>query len=484
LIEPRLPDTSHLDAQSALPLIQDLATLHDSVVLIEPKAGVFWLSPELARKIGQPDRLQGRCWHHLLAREEDADRLEDQLERTGRLHNEAVELAGLNGEALPATVSAARLGCDSARAPIVAILRLGEESCKRALGATLGTLTGVLDTAPNAAVIIDPSRFITYANPAIEQVTGYRPEELIDRPLALFVHDTENLERIAEALVPGVTVRNRDLEVRRRDGRSLAVSVSASTILTPGGEDVGAVAYLRDVTEQRSTLAELTRRNDDLEHYVHSISHDLRSPLVSLLGFTQLLREDYKDQLDPRGLHFLERVEQAGRTMESLIQDLLELSRIGRNQEPSGRVSARSVLLQLQAELKPRLEAAGVTLVLPVDPPILDFDQTRLYQLLSNLVGNALDHMGETDDPRIEVDVRCEDDHHLIVVQDNGQGIALEQQEKIFQIFHSLGPASDGRRGTGMGLAIVRKIAETRGGRAWVESEPGQGATFKVSILH
>ena len=168
--------------------------------------------------------------------------------------------------------------------------------------------------------------------------------------------------------------------------------------------------------------------------------------------------------------------------MESLIQDVLELSRIGRATEPADRVSARSVLLQLQAELKPQLNAAGVSLSLPADPPTLNFDQTRLYQLLSNLIGNALDHMGEVPNGRIEVEVLCDDGGHLISVKDNGRGIPLEAQERIFEIFQSLGPARDGRRGTGIGLAIVRKIAEARGGRAWVESELGAGATFKVQI--
>jgi PAS domain S-box-containing protein len=465
-----------------MPLIQGLATLHDSVVLIEPRIGLFWISPPLARRIGVAESQPGRCWQDLFADRSQADHLEEQLARTGNLHNAPVELLGANGELLTATVSAARLGCEIDRAPVVAILRIGEESMGRALGETLGTLKSVLDTAPDAAVIVDPSNFITYANPAVEQVTGYCPDEVIDRPLALYVRDSASIERVAEALVPGSSVRCIDLEVRHRDGHALTLSVSASAIRGPDGDDVGTVAYLRDVTEQRRSQADLSRKNGELEHYVHSIAHDLRSPLVSLLGFTRLLRDDYGSQLDEKGAHFLDRVEQAGRTMESLIRDVLELSRIEGATEPADRVSTRSVLLQLQAELKPRLDAAGVTLMLPLDPPTLAFDQTRLYQLLSNLIGNALDHMGDALEPRIEVDVSDAETGHLISVRDNGCGIPTEHQERIFEIFQSLGPASDGRRGTGIGLAIVRKIAEARGGRAWVESQPGAGSTFHVLI--
>ncbi|MDH3686632.1 MAG: PAS domain-containing sensor histidine kinase, partial [Myxococcales bacterium] len=398
------------------------------------------------------------------------------------LHNTPIELRGADGQALAATVSAARLGCEAKHAPVVAILRVGEDAHNASLGETLGTLTSVLDTAPDAALIIDPSRFITYANPAIEQLTGYRPDEIVDRPLALYLREAETFERVAEALRPDATVRDVDLEIRHRDGRTLTVSVSAGAIQAPGDSNAGTVAYLRDVTDRRRSQADLSLKNDELEHYVHSIAHDLRSPLVSMLGFTRLLRDDYAHQLDEKGAHFLDRVEQAGRTMESLIRDVLELSRIGSATDPADRVSARSVLLQLQAELKPQLDEAGVGLVLPVDPPTLDFDQTRLYQLLSNLVGNALDHMGDVPDPRIEVDVTAAEGGHLISVADNGHGIPPEHQERIFEIFQSLGPARNGRRGTGIGLAIVRKIAEARGGRAWVESQPGLGACFKVLI--
>ena len=126
--------------------------------------------------------------------------------------------------------------------------------------------------------------------------------------------------------------------------------------------------------------------------------------------------------------------------------------------------------------------AQSVALVLPEDPPALVCERTRLYQLFSNLVGNALDHMGDAPDARIEVAIDEEPHHHVISVRDNGRGIAPEHCERIFEVFQSLGPRRDGSRGTGMGLAIVRKIAETQGGQAWVESEPGRGACFKVRL--
>jgi PAS domain S-box-containing protein len=480
--EPRPESREALDPTSALPLVQALASLHDSVVLIDADERIHWMSEPLAELCGDVDRFDGKCWTALLADGSASRLLRATLCATGRVHNVPVEILGRGGRTLRATVSAARLGTDPDTSPIAAIMRLGEEEWRREAETTLATARTFLDTSPDAAVIVDPSRFIAYANPAVESVLGYRSEELVDRPLALFVRGSDDLERIAAALRPENPVRDQDLEVRCRDGSALCVSVSASLLRLSDGRTAGAVAYLRDVTERRRAAESLERKNAELEHYVHAVSHDLRSPLVSLLGFTRLLREDYGARLDGKGIHFLERIEQAGRTMEALIRDLLELSRIGRTSHSGTPVNPRNVLQQLSAELKPRLDAQGAVLCLPENPPPLACERTRLYQLFSNLIGNALDHMGSPPEPRVEVDVLEEGNHHLIVVRDNGRGIAAEHHERIFEVFQSLGPRRDGARGTGMGLAIVRKIAETQGGDAWVESAPGRGTCFKVRL--
>jgi two-component system CheB/CheR fusion protein len=195
-----------------------------------------------------------------------------------------------------------------------------------------------------------------------------------------------------------------------------------------------------------------------------------------------LLREDYGALLDDTGTHFVDRIEQAGRTMEDLIHDMLELSRIGKLGETMSLVDPKMVLQQLHAELKPRLDSANIQLELPHDSSLIFCDRTRLYQVFSNLIGNAIDHMGISDDPRIEVSIVEENDGQHVTVSDSGRGIAVEDHERIFNVFQSLGPASDGRRGTGIGLAIVKKIVDTHGGRIWLESRRGEGAAFHVTF--
>jgi PAS domain S-box-containing protein len=343
-------------------------------------------------------------------------------------------------------------------------------------------LKAILDTSPDGVVVVGRNRQITYVNPAAENLLCRPRNEMIGQFVDQYVHRCEKLNRIAEALRPERPVRDQDIQLRRPDGTVICVSISASLLRLPDGTDLGAVAYLRDVTERRQTEEDLARSNAQLEHYVDAVSHDLRSPLVSLLGFSRLLREDYGVRLDEKGRHFLDRIEQAGRTMESLIHDLLELSRIGRTEVTKSMVDPRGVLAHLHAEFKPRLDEDGVSLELPENPPHLMCDRTRLYQLFSNLVGNALDHMGEVERPTIRVGVKTLSSVHRITVSDNGKGIDPSHQDRIFEIFQSLGPYKDGRRGTGMGLAIVKKIVETHGGRVWVDSALGRGADFHVTL--
>jgi signal transduction histidine kinase len=326
---------------------------------------------------------------------------------------------------------------------------------------------------------VDSQGFVSFANPATERLLGLGPDTLEGCALTALAVDSEGLEALLRAFESGASD---EFTLRLRGGQGATVSLvaRAASHRTPAGQDAGLVISLSEAPSGKA--AELARRNKELEHCVNSLAHDLRSPLVSLLGFSRLLRQDYAERLDETGTHFLDRIEQAGRTMESLIHDLLELSRIGTPGERRRMVDPRAVLLQLAAELKPRLDAAGMRLALPENPPLVLCDRTRLYQVFANLVGNAIDHMGDCQERQIRVEIEEHADVHRISVSDVGRGVTPEQHEKIFEAFQTLGPARDGRRGTGMGLAIVRKVAETHGGRAWVESRPGEGATFYVTL--
>jgi PAS domain S-box-containing protein len=342
-------------------------------------------------------------------------------------------------------------------------------------------LAAALADSPEPVVVVDREGRLRYANAACAELVGVPIEEIVPRPLSDFaVHQQLDGSARPFAEGDGRCVLRGLFELRRPDGELRCVSWSASPLRGAEG-GVGAVVFLRDDTDRRRDEHAWSRRQDELEQTIRAVAHDLRSPLVSVLGFSRLLREDFGALLGERGAHYLERIAEAGRTMESLIRELLDFARIGHAGERRVAVDPREVLEQLRGELKPRLDAQAVELRVCEQPPLLHCDRTRLYQMLSNLIGNALDHMGACEAPRVEVGIVEEGSWHRLTVRDNGRGIADEERERIFEMFHTI-PREGGRKGTGIGLAIVKKIAELHGGRAWVESAPGAGAAFHVLL--
>ncbi|MEZ7979977.1 MAG: HAMP domain-containing sensor histidine kinase [Myxococcota bacterium] len=281
------------------------------------------------------------------------------------------------------------------------------------------------------------------------------------------------------ATLRGMHVEFRAISLEGAGTRGGAVELLLLDAMHSAGTEPGG----RGDPVQPTPLEQLTKKNEELETCVRSVSHDLRSPLVSVLGFARLLRDDFGEPIGRTGLHFLDRIEQAGRNMERLLSDMLELSRIEDTPNCEVHVNPIAVLDQLGAELKISLDEAEVTLVVPSEVPILICDRTRLYQLFSNLIGNAIHHASAGG--RIEVSVETVDDGWEISVADDGPGIAPEDRERIFEAFQTATPPpSTGRasqkKASGLGLAIVRKIVEAHHGRIYVESEVGEGARFVV----
>jgi len=479
-----LIESELIDGVPAQRLLQGLARIYRWILVTDSNRRIVWASDDFTNLFGDDGSALGtdsRDLLRMLPRPEQIFPIRSDLRHRNKLSSVPLELRTKSGERIPAEVNIFRVESSSKDAPLtVAIARRRRKEEARAGGLD----AALIDCSPDAIVAVDAEGYVLHANPATARLLGCDREELVGNPAALlFGEDAPQIESIATALHSAAGPTQCDLSVRREDGRHARVSVTASVLQTQGASSrSGYALFLREVNEPREEVAELRKTNRELEHCVQALAHDLRSPLVALLGFSRLLRQDYGELLNQTGAHFLDRIEQSGRTMESLIHDLLELSRIGQRGDRPSFVDPRAVFMQLQAELKPRLESAGIRLVLPNAPPSLVYcDRTRLYQVMSNLIGNAIDHMGTTENAQIRVSVAEDADGHVITVEDNGCGISSENQERIFEVFQSMG-RTDGRRGTGIGLAIVKKIAETRGGRVWVESTPGAGARFHVRL--
>jgi two-component system, sensor histidine kinase and response regulator len=223
---------------------------------------------------------------------------------------------------------------------------------------------------------------------------------------------------------------------------------------------------------------ELARSNRELEDFASIVAHDLRSPLLTISGYCQLVQEDCGGQLDATALDYLSQIVAGAARMARLIDDVLEYARAGRSREPFRRVDVQAVLTQATANLEASIRQEEARIEVGPMPTVIG-DQTQLVQLLQNLIGNALKFCrGEK--PWVRISASPDTGGWRFAVADNGIGIAEEHFERIFWTFQRL----HGREyaGTGIGLAICKKIVERHGGRIWLESVPGEGTTFYFTL--
>lgn len=236
---------------------------------------------------------------------------------------------------------------------------------------------------------------------------------------------------------------------------------------------------MHELARQAARAEDLSRSNRELEEFAYIASHDLQAPLRRITGFAQLLARRYKGKLDEEADDFIERITNSTGRMQNLIQDLLTYSRAGsRELEPvpvDVDALMKTVLADLDAPLK---EARGRVTVERL--PIVTADPQQLSRLLQNLVGNAIKFHGQ-EPPVIRVAALRAGDEWIFSVADNGIGIDPRHQSEVFKMFRRLHPAA-AYPGTGIGLAIARKVVERHGGRIWVESEPGKGSTFYFTL--
>lgn len=226
--------------------------------------------------------------------------------------------------------------------------------------------------------------------------------------------------------------------------------------------------------------AELRERNRELEAYAHTVSHDLNAPLVIITGFVDLLKERAGEMLGEEGREYLERIGKAAERMGRLTSSLLTYARVGASPGNLEVVDPEEIFREVAMERNPEMERLGVELIISPDFPLVKADPTRLQQVFSNLLDNAIKYRSEESTLRLELGWRGEGEQVCIYLRDNGVGIDPREVEEIFQPFRRL--RSSEEPGLGLGLSIVKRAVEGWGGRVWVESEPDQGSTFFFTV--
>lgn len=363
-------------------------------------------------------------------------------------------------------------------------LKLAKEELRR-MEERLGLL---IENSLDVILVLRADGIIHFSSPSVERILGHKAPSLIKRSLFEFVeaHDLPKvLQAFNEAVEnPGKT-QPAIFRFQHKDGSwRILESLMRNLLDRPVVE--GVVLNLHDVTELtraqeivQKTADELARSNQELEQFAYAASHDLQEPLRKITSYIQLLAERCKGQMDESADKYIGYVVDGASRMQALIKDLLSYSRVGRGELVLERTDFAAVAAQALSNLETAIRDNKAVVTVDGMPTAMA-NASQMTQLFQNLIGNAIKYHGEAP-PRVQVSGQRKGQEWLFSIRDNGIGIDPIYFDRIFVIFQRLHTRQE-YSGTGIGLAICKKIVERHGGRVWVESEPGAGTTFFFTL--
>ena len=354
-----------------------------------------------------------------------------------------------------------------------------------------------IDAAGAVPYVLDESMHsFLFIGEGIQQMTGYSASEMNSEiwktliqdgiPRGKLAHLTyEEADRITDA--DHTLLWECDFRIRTRDGQTRWIADTSVKGIDEKSGRLVAIGIKQDITERKQAEAEreafikeLEAKNTELVRFNYTVSHELKSPVVTIKGFLGSIITDLQNGNYERAQKDILRVSNATDKMHDTLSDLLELSRVGRIINPPVEVDTVKLTHEALETLNARIRSKNAQVVVSPNLPIIFCDRARLREVLENLIDNALKYIGEKPEPQIEIGVRNEDKEPVIFVKDNGIGIDSRYHERVFRLFEKLNPTSEG---TGIGLALVKRIVEVHGGKIWVESEGlGKGSTFCFTL--
>jgi PAS domain S-box-containing protein len=346
-----------------------------------------------------------------------------------------------------------------------------------------------VESSPSGMIMVNAEGTIELVNAETERLFGYGREELVGKPVEILVptrfagqhpHHRASFLAAPKARSMGA---GRDLYGLRRDGTTFPVEIGLTPIETPEGRVV--LCAVVDITERKRTQAalevqkrELERSNAELEQFAYAVSHDLREPARMVTGFTELLASEYEARLDDDGRQYLAHANRGARRMAQLIADLLAYARVTRTTRPPEIVDLNRCLALAKSDLTLTLQERDAELRSDVLPHVLA-DERQVTKIFQNLVANAVKFCSSR--PQVSVSAREHDGWVEIRVADNGIGIDPDYRDRVFQVFERL-HTDEEYPGTGIGLAICKRIVESAGGDIWVSANEPSGTVFHFTL--
>jgi PAS domain S-box-containing protein len=347
----------------------------------------------------------------------------------------------------------------------------------------------VVESAPNAMVLVSASGTITLVNRQTEMLFGYDRSELVGNKLEMLIPERfrQNHPSHRGSFFQRPQTRamgaGRDLFARKKDGTEIQVEIGLNPIETPEGQVV--LASIIDITERKLQEANAKKqvaleiRNKELEQFAYLASHDLQEPLRTVSNYIQLLEEDCADEFSAETRQYLQAIEGATRRMSVLVKALLDFSRLGRNKRLV-KIDCNQLIKDVVDDMQTTIRQSNAEINLPTMPHLFVYE-AEMRQLFQNLFSNAIKFQSQGNRPLIDVGVKQFGNKWHFSVSDNGIGIAPAHFARIFDIFQRLHTV-DEYDGNGIGLANCKKIVELHGGEIWVESKEGKGSSFHFTI--